>query len=128
MSGRGSVLETGGIIQIVPIREQFVNGGRFDDIARDDVSAELACFFEKQNSKVFVSGFVSDLLQANGGAEASGSCVALACFRGREYQKAYRHLQCRHRPHRSPGPAAEDQMSRRRLQDFGVEYSRKTLC
>ena len=70
-------------MRIVPVREQFINGGRFDDIARDDVSAELACFFEKQNPKVFVSGFVGDLLEANGGAEASRSCEALACFKDR---------------------------------------------
>ena len=121
MSSRGSVLETGGIIWIVPIREQLVNGGRFDDIARDDVSAELACFFEKQNSKVFISGFVGDLLKANGGAEASRACEALACYKNREYQKAYHHLQCRHRPHRSLGPAAGGQMSRRCLQSIATE-------
>ena len=85
------------------------------------MSAELACFFEKQNSKVFISGFVSDLLKANGGAEASRSCEALACFKDREYQKAYHHLQCRHRPHRSPGLAAGGQMSRRRLQSLATE-------
>ena len=49
------------------------------------MSAEFACFFEEQNSKVFVSGFIGDLLKANGGAEASRSCEALACFKGREY-------------------------------------------
>ena len=85
------------------------------------MSAELACLFEKQNSKVFVSGFVGDLLKANGGAEASRSCEALACFKGRECQKTYHHLQCRHRPHRSPDPAAGGQMSRRRLQELEVE-------
>ena len=126
MSGRGSMLETGRIVRIIPIREQFVNSGRFDDIARDNVSAQFARFFEEQNSKVLVPGFVGDLLKADGGAEASRSCEVLACFRYGEDQKAYRPLQCRHRPHRSPGPAAEGQKSRRHLQDLGVEYSRRT--
>ena len=128
MSGGGSVLETGRIVRINPIREQFVNSGRFDDITRDNVSAQFACLFEEQNSKVFVPGFVGDLLEANGGAEASRSCEALACFKGGEDQKAYRPLQCRHRPHRSPGLAAGGQMSRRRLQDLGIEYWRRTSC
>ena len=38
------------------------------------MSAQLACFLEKQDSKVFVAGFVGDLFEANGGAEAGGSC------------------------------------------------------
>ena len=42
MSSRGSIFETRRIVRIVPVREEFVDGGRFNDIAGDDVSAQLA--------------------------------------------------------------------------------------
>ena len=37
------------------------------------MSAQFACFLEEKNSKVFVSGFIGDLFETNGCAEAGGS-------------------------------------------------------
>ena len=84
------------------------------------MSAELARFLEEQDSKVFISGFVGDLFEANGCTEAGGSCKTLACFQG-ECRRTYRHLRCKHRRRRSHGPAPGGQMSHQCLQGLGME-------
>lgn len=39
MSSRGSIFKACWVIRIVPVGEQFIDGGGFDDIAGEDVSA-----------------------------------------------------------------------------------------
>lgn len=44
------------------------------------MSAQLACFLKEKDSEVFVAGFICYLFEANGCAEAGGSCQTLACM------------------------------------------------
>ena len=99
------MLKTGWVLGTIPVRKQFVDSGRLDDVARDDVGAEFTCFLEKKNSKVFVAGFIGDLLKTNGCAEAGRPCKTLVGFKD-THLRTYRRLRYRHRPHRSHGPAA----------------------
>lgn len=85
------------------------------------MSAQLACFLEEKNSETFVSGFVGNLFEANCCAEASGPCKTLAYLTDGACRKTHRRLRCRHRPHHFHGPAAEGQMSHRRLQELAAE-------
>lgn len=58
-----------------PVGEQFVNCRRFDDVARDDVSADFPRFFEQKYPEIVIASFIGYLFQSDGCAEASRSCV-----------------------------------------------------
>ena len=59
---------------VLPVGDQLVERNRIDDGAREDVGADLAALFEDAYRDL-ASGFIRELLQANGGADAGGSAA-----------------------------------------------------
>ena len=72
--GGRRALEAGWVIFREPVGQEFVEGGGFEDISRDDVGSDFACLFEEEDAEFFVAGFVGELFEADCGGEAGGSC------------------------------------------------------
>ena len=78
VGGRSGILKSRRVVFGEPVRDEVVDGRGFDDVARDNVSSNLACFLEEQDAKVLVAGFISQLFETYRCTETSRTCNGLS--------------------------------------------------
>lgn len=59
---RSSTFEAGGIVFRKPVRQELVNGTRFEDVAGQDMCADFGPFFQDYDAELVVAGVIGELL------------------------------------------------------------------
>lgn len=73
VAGRGGAVEARIVVFGQPVGEELFDGGGLDDGAGEDMCAQLAGFFEKEDPEVIVSGGGSELFEPDSGRETGGT-------------------------------------------------------
>lgn len=74
VGSRGGILKTRRVLFREPVGKQFVDGRRFNDIARHNVSANFPRLLQQQYPEIVIASFVGYLFESNCCAEASRPC------------------------------------------------------
>lgn len=53
-----------------PVWQEFLDGGRLDDVTGKNMITDFASLLEEEHSEVFIAGFVRKLFETNGSAQS----------------------------------------------------------
>ena len=79
--GRGGTLESRRVVFREPIREELVDGGGLNDVAGHNMGSDFAAFFQENDAKLFIAGFVRQLFETNCCTESGRACVSMSVWR-----------------------------------------------